>query len=573
MRRRLGRSQKTLWIAAAALAATVRPALAGSAGPLLVCPSPNNDGDGYGGYGWTTMTADLNAAANGAGGAVVTTADLSNTSALLGYDGIWVDVRQPGTGTLTSAEASALSAYIATGRRVVLIGGNANYASWNASILGLVGGTDAGTLATGTYSASAGNLPLTRGVGSAHANGGDAAAASAASTSLFVQRFATVWGPAQNVVVLLNTNVTSDNDLDPPVAGNATFATNLAAWAAGTLADDTCIWTATTGGSWQSGGSWLSGAMPAVADTVLFNEPATYTVTVGGPVTARSLDFSAGRPAVAFAAAGATLTVGSTVTVAVPLSLTGSAGITAGGFNVSSGGSLLVGSGVTVTTGSLSAVGPVTVSGRLVLAGTANRVTTLTIPTGGQVDLGTGDLVVTDGDASAINAEIATAFAGGLWDGTGITSSAAPDDTSHLTAVGVIANSVTGYTTFGGQPVTATDVLVRCTLYGDANLDGVVNAADYTRIDAGYADHLTGWSNGDFNYDGVVDGEDYALIDNAFNEQSPLATAAVATPAAQVLSLPEPAAPAALALAAGLLGRRRRRAVHWRLPARRAGPD
>jgi hypothetical protein len=531
MRRRLGRSQKTLWIAAAALAATVRPALAGSAGPLLVCPSPNNDGDGYGGYGWTTMTADLNAAANGAGGAVVTTADLSNTSALLGYDGIWVDVRQPGTGTLTSAEASALSAYIATGRRVVLIGGNANYASWNASILGLVGGTDAGTLATGTYSASAGNLPLTRGVGSAHANGGDAAAASAASTSLFVQRFATVWGPAQNVVVLLNTNVTSDNDLDPPVAGNATFATNLAAWAAGTLADDTCIWTATTGGSWQSG------------------------------------------PAVAFAAAGATLTVGSTVTVAVPLSLTGSAGITAGGFNVSSGGSLLVGSGVTVTTGSLSAVGPVTVSGRLVLAGTANRVTTLTIPTGGQVDLGTGDLVVTDGDASAINAEIATAFAGGLWDGTGITSSAAPDDTSHLTAVGVIANSVTGYTTFGGQPVTATDVLVRCTLYGDANLDGVVNAADYTRIDAGYADHLTGWSNGDFNYDGVVDGEDYALIDNAFNEQSPLATAAVATPAAQVLSLPEPAAPAALALAAGLLGRRRRRAVHWRLPARRAGPD
>jgi hypothetical protein len=62
-------------------------------------------------------------------------------------------------------------------------------------------------------------------------------------------------------------------------------------------------------------------------------------------------------------------------------------------------------------------------------------------------------------------------------------------------------------------------VLVKYTDYGDANLDGTVNVADYTRLDAGFISggKLTGWFNGDFNYDGVVDGSDYTLMDNAFN--------------------------------------------------------
>jgi Carbohydrate esterase, sialic acid-specific acetylesterase len=54
---------------------------------------------------------------------------------------------------------------------------------------------------------------------------------------------------------------------------------------------------------------------------------------------------------------------------------------------------------------------------------------------------------------------------------------------------------------------------------GDANMDGVINAEDYTAIDNGFNMHLTGWSNGDFNSDGVVNGDDYTLIDNAYNSQ------------------------------------------------------
>jgi parallel beta-helix repeat protein len=55
--------------------------------------------------------------------------------------------------------------------------------------------------------------------------------------------------------------------------------------------------------------------------------------------------------------------------------------------------------------------------------------------------------------------------------------------------------------------------------YGDANNDGVVDGSDYSLIDNGFNNHLTGWHNGDFDNNGVIDGSDYTLIDNEFNTQ------------------------------------------------------
>jgi hypothetical protein len=101
--------------------------------------------------------------------------------------------------------------------------------------------------------------------------------------------------------------------------------------------------------------------------------------------------------------------------------------------------------------------------------------------------------------------------------------------------------------TFEDVSVSNTDVLIKYTYFGDANLDGVVNGSDYTLIDNGFNNSLTGWRNGDFNYDGVVNGDDYTLIDNAFNTQGPALSAISleATATAQVsvqstLAVPEP---------------------------------
>jgi hypothetical protein len=82
-------------------------------------------------------------------------------------------------------------------------------------------------------------------------------------------------------------------------------------------------------------------------------------------------------------------------------------------------------------------------------------------------------------------------------------------------------------TSFDGQPVTSTDVLIKFTYFGDANLDGVVNGDDYTLIDNGFNTHQTGEINGDFNFDGVVSSIDYSLIDNSFNSEGSVSFAAL----------------------------------------------
>jgi hypothetical protein len=71
---------------------------------------------------------------------------------------------------------------------------------------------------------------------------------------------------------------------------------------------------------------------------------------------------------------------------------------------------------------------------------------------------------------------------------------------------------------FDGQDPASTDLLIKSTYFGDADLTGSVNPTDYSFIDNGYAMALTGWVNGDFNYDAAVNATDYSLIDttNAF---------------------------------------------------------
>jgi autotransporter-associated beta strand protein len=189
----------------------------------------------------------------------------------------------------------------------------------------------------------------------------------------------------------------------------------------------------------------------------------------------------------------------------------------------------------------------------------------------GKLDIGVNALDITGGATlSSINALVASGFAKGNWNGSGIMSSAAASDPLHLTAVGVIQNNQSGtalYTSFDGSTPGAGDILVKDTYYGDTNLDGLVNSADYARIDGGYLSHgrLTGWFNGDFNYDGVINGSDYTLIDNAFNTQGASLAAAVATAeianGGTTSAVPEPATLGLFGIgAAGLLGRRSRRA-------------
>ena len=61
--------------------------------------------------------------------------------------------------------------------------------------------------------------------------------------------------------------------------------------------------------------------------------------------------------------------------------------------------------------------------------------------------------------------------------------------------------------------MTGTDVLVKYTYGGDANIDGQINVDDYGRIDFNVGLGTHGWFNGDFNYDGKINVDDYGIID------------------------------------------------------------
>src|SRR4029077_13547030 len=82
-------------------------------------------------------------------------------------------------------------------------------------------------------------------------------------------------------------------------------------------------------------------------------------------------------------------------------------------------------------------------------------------------------------------------------------------------------NALLAKTTFAGQTVDATSILIKYTYAGDADLDGDADGVDI----GAWATNLTGelggagsqvWTQGDWDYDGDVDGVDAGLWAQAF---------------------------------------------------------
>src|SRR5262249_23969920 len=119
-----------------------------------------------------------------------------------------------------------------------------------------------------------------------------------------------------------------------------------------------------------------------------------------------------------------------------------------------------------------------------------------------KIDIQNNSLAVSFGSPGAdpvasIAAYLASGYAGGLWTGaSGIVSSTAAAGTPGQTLSIGYADGNTDFNTAAG----ANQVLVKYTLAGDTNLDGLVNFNDLVNVVQNFNKAGTDWAHGDFRY-------------------------------------------------------------------------
>jgi fibronectin-binding autotransporter adhesin len=203
-----------------------------------------------------------------------------------------------------------------------------------------------------------------------------------------------------------------------------------------------------------------------------------------------------------------------------------------GAVSVANAGSLIDFAGHAQTMGAFSVTGnssaTVGATGTASQLGTAVlRVTSLTVNTGGKLDLANNRLIDDYSGPTpitSIRTALSSGYANGAWNGPGIQSSSAIANPTRVIGyaeasdVLPFADQATS-DTFLGSTVDKTALLMRYALTGDANLDGVVDFLDLSRLAQSYnvTDGTRTWAQGDYNYDGNVDFIDLAKLAQNYN--------------------------------------------------------
>jgi hypothetical protein len=180
---------------------------------------------------------------------------------------------------------------------------------------------------------------------------------------------------------------------------------------------------------------------------------------------------------------------------------------------------------------------------------------------GAKLDLNDNDAIFQNQDLATTRSQILAGYNGGSWNGTGIVSTNARTSSSPKTGLGYGLQSVVNLPSrnlafgYGSYLPASTDVIVRYTALGDADLSGKVDSTDFNRFVAGYGKPANAlWTDGDFNYDGKVNTQDFNFLAGNFG-----VTVAGSVPGPVLGSVvPEPASLGSLVLLAGLFARRRK---------------
>jgi hypothetical protein len=199
-------------------------------------------------------------------------------------------------------------------------------------------------------------------------------------------------------------------------------------------------------------------------------------------------------------------------------------------------GSLTIGAGGTAT---------VVAGGGRVL-----RVTGLTVNNAGALDLNDGVLLFNYSSSSpitTIQTLLGTGYNAGAWDGNGIRSTTAHNDAQQRTALGYAeaTDLFANPTSFAGQSIDDTTVIVKYTFYGDTNLDGTVNLTDFNALASHFGQSPIRWFGGNLDYDNDVDLADFNKLASNFGQtglaSQPSSLATINLPGGKKTSVSPPA--------------------------------
>ena len=106
-----------------------------------------------------------------------------------------------------------------------------------------------------------------------------------------------------------------------------------------------------------------------------------------------------------------------------------------------------------------------------------------------------------------------------------LAASYTPTNSFNNTAGTIRSSTGTGTLGLGMFDDGVSKVTVAFTVFGDANLDGKVNALDFNALATNFGMSGTFWYQGDFNYDNTVDTNDFMILAQDFNKLAPIPTA------------------------------------------------
>jgi hypothetical protein len=213
-----------------------------------------------------------------------------------------------------------------------------------------------------------------------------------------------------------------------------------------------------------------------------------------------------------------------------------------------------------LTLGTNSSVGNLTLASNTHTA----TATAVTIHTGSKLDIGNNSLAINYGAAtdpvSTVAGYVKSGYNGGTWTGTGIASSVASGNPSAL-AVGYADGNTDAGTAAGPN-----QIVVKYTLAGDTNLDGLVSFQDLVNVVQNFNKAGTDWAQGNFLFAGSTSFADLVTVVQNFNKVltpagsswETIGGSRIGTVGPTDAQLPEPGIGVLGILATGLMMRRRR---------------